>query len=133
MLVVVLMLTSNLPAPAVYPDLSPRTLDVSVSTINQGLGLALTTEQLVELLKGMQLSAGPNNSSSSSEAGSIALHVPPTRSDILHACDVVEDVAIAYGYNNVPKRVRSTSGVGLRALPGQPELGQGLHRGCLNS
>jgi phenylalanyl-tRNA synthetase beta subunit len=31
--------------------------------------------------------------------------VPPTRSDILHACDVVEDVAIAHGYNNIPKRV----------------------------
>jgi len=35
--------------------------------------------------------------------------VPPTRSDILHACDVVEDVAIAHGYNNIPKRVRAAS------------------------
>lgn len=35
-----------------------------------------------------------------------ACQVPPTRSDILHACDVVEDVAIAYGFNNIPKRVR---------------------------
>ncbi|KAG0476345.1 hypothetical protein HPP92_013186 [Vanilla planifolia] len=33
----------------------------------------------------------------------ITVHVPPTRSDILHPCDVMEDVAIAYGYNKVPK------------------------------
>ena len=100
------ILNPSFPVPAVYPELIPRTLDVSVSTINQGLGLTLTTEQLVDLLKGMQLSAAPSSSSSSSEAGSIVLQVPPTRSDILHACDVVEDVAIAYGYNNIPKRVR---------------------------
>lgn len=35
----------------------------------------------------------------------LSLRVPPTRSDILHACDVAEDVAIAYGFNNIPKRV----------------------------
>lgn len=35
------------------------------------------------------------------------LKVPPSRSDILHACDVVEDVAISYGYNNIPKRIPS--------------------------
>jgi len=30
------------------------------------------------------------------------VEVPMYRSDILHPCDVAEDVAIAYGYNNVP-------------------------------
>jgi len=29
--------------------------------------------------------------------------VPPTRSDVLHSVDVAEDVAIAFGYNNIPK------------------------------
>lgn len=28
-----------------------------------------------------------------------------TRSDILHPCDIVEDIAIAYGYNNIPRRL----------------------------
>lgn len=27
--------------------------------------------------------------------------VPPTRSDILHECDIWEDVAISYGFNNI--------------------------------
>ncbi len=36
---------------------------------------------------------------------SLTVCVPPTRSDVLHACDVAEDVAIAYGYNNIERRV----------------------------
>lgn len=34
--------------------------------------------------------------------GLVNVTIPPTRQDILHACDVVEDVGIAYGYNNIP-------------------------------
>lgn len=29
----------------------------------------------------------------------VTVTVPPTRSDVLHAVDVIEDVAIAYGFN----------------------------------
>lgn len=31
----------------------------------------------------------------------ISVVIPPTRHDVLHPCDVYEDVAIAYGYNNI--------------------------------
>lgn len=34
--------------------------------------------------------------------------IPPTRHDILHACDIYEDVAIAYGYNNLEKTIPKT-------------------------
>ena len=30
----------------------------------------------------------------------IEVSVPITRSDILHQCDIAEDLAISYGYNN---------------------------------
>lgn len=33
----------------------------------------------------------------------VVFEVPPTRSDILHASDIAEDIGIAYGYNNIPK------------------------------
>ena len=29
--------------------------------------------------------------------------IPPTRSDVIHACDIWEDAAIAYGYNNIAR------------------------------
>ena len=36
---------------------------------------------------------------------------PPllTHSDIIHACDIVEDVAIAYSYNNIAKVMPPTN------------------------
>merc|ERR1712160_84289 len=34
--------------------------------------------------------------------------VPVTRSDIMHECDLVEDIAIAYGYNNLHLEVPMT-------------------------
>lgn len=33
----------------------------------------------------------------------------PTKSDIIHACDIVEDVAIAHGYNNIAKVMPPTN------------------------
>lgn len=44
------------------------------------------------------------------------MQIPPTRSDVLHACDVVEDVAIAYGFNNVKMTMPSSMTVG-KELP----------------
>ncbi len=80
-------------------------MEVPLSYINSALGLDLDAPTVAQLLTKMQLSATPAGNSSSA----VALSVPPTRSDILHACDVMEDVAIAYGFNNIPKRVSGTS------------------------
>ena len=37
---------------------------------------------------------------------------PPTRSDILHPCDVVEDIGIGYGFNNIQRVFPETNTVG---------------------
>jgi phenylalanyl-tRNA synthetase beta chain len=37
--------------------------------------------------------------------------IPSTRSDILHECDIMEDAAIAYGFNNLPDAFPATSTV----------------------
>lgn len=36
---------------------------------------------------------------------SLEIEIPPTRADIIHACDIIEDAAIAYGYNNIQMTV----------------------------
>merc|ERR1719401_696547 len=38
----------------------------------------------------------------------LKVEVPITRSDIMHECDLVEDIAIAYGYNNLKLEVPMT-------------------------
>lgn len=35
--------------------------------------------------------------STSHEESSLRVRIPPTRHDVIHACDLYEDIAIAYG------------------------------------
>lgn len=41
----------------------------------------------------------------------IHVYVPPTRPDILHECDIMEEVAIAYGFDNLKKTFPRTNTV----------------------
>jgi len=41
----------------------------------------------------------------------LQVQVPATRPDILHECDIMEDAAIAYGFNNLPDTFPATSTV----------------------
>ncbi|PON92694.1 Phenylalanyl-tRNA synthetase, class IIc, beta subunit, archae/euk cytosolic [Trema orientale] len=86
----------------VYPDLSVYNMEVPLSYINGAIGVSLEAEEVTSLLNRMQLYA--EHSVVDKNQSSIRVSVPPTRSDVLHPCDVMEDVAIAYGYNNIPKR-----------------------------
>lgn len=85
----------------VTPDWTGRTETVSVAYINRMTGLDLSAEQIAKLLAKMMLSAKPSGAT-------VDVHVSPVRSDILHACDIMEDVAIAYGFSNLPKAVPPT-------------------------
>ncbi|KAL1564804.1 phenylalanine--tRNA ligase [Salvia divinorum] len=85
----------------VSPDLSFYQMEVPVSYITKLIGVSLPAHESARLLNKMQLHA--KHSISDKNEASFTISVPPTRSDILHPCDVAEDVAIAYGYNEIPK------------------------------
>jgi phenylalanyl-tRNA synthetase beta chain len=89
------------------PPLAPRQTTASSSYINAATGLQLTREQQSSLLNRMSLSAQP----SPSDEDILDVEVPCTRSDILHECDIMEDLAIAYGYNNLPQSMPTTNTV----------------------
>lgn len=42
------------------------------------------------------------------DGNQIEVEIPPTRADVIHACDIVEDAAIAYGYNNIQMTLPKT-------------------------
>ena len=88
------------------PDLTPRETQAEVSYINECCGLSLSAEDICNLLKRMSLQARPSTSSSDA----VDVQIPPTRADILHQCDIMEDVAVAYGFNNLPKGFPGKSG-----------------------
>jgi phenylalanyl-tRNA synthetase beta chain len=79
----------------ITPDLSLQNFECKVDYINSRVGVNLNIDEICVLLEKMQLHAQQKDSNT------IAIQAPPTRSDILHACDIMEDVGIAYGYNNI--------------------------------
>jgi phenylalanyl-tRNA synthetase beta chain len=81
------------------PDISPRKTEAEVDYINNCCGLSESPQRLCELLKKMCYTAKP----SSKNQNLIEVLVPPTRADVLHQCDIMEDVAIAYGFNKLPR------------------------------
>ena len=91
----------------IVPDLSGREMIAHASYVNSCTGLSLSAAEVSTLLQRMALKA----SVSPSNPDEILVHVPPTRQDILHECDIMEDAAIAYGFNNLPDKFPTTSTV----------------------
>lgn len=95
----------------VTPSLVSRVMDVEVDYVNQCCGLSESPESMCQLLKKMAYTAEP----SAQDKNIIKVAVPPTRADVLHQCDIMEDVAIAYGFNDLPRSSPNKS-----ATIGQP-------------
>ncbi|EED20081.1 phenylalanyl-tRNA synthetase, beta subunit [Talaromyces stipitatus ATCC 10500] len=97
----------------VTPDISARTTQAELSYINQCCDLNLSAEEVSKLLTKMAYKARPSKTSSNL----IDVDIPPTRADILHQVDIMEDVAIAYGFNELPRSFPSKSGTIAQPLP----------------
>ncbi|CAH8289404.1 unnamed protein product [Heterobilharzia americana] len=97
-----------------YPRLDYRDEVVSIDYINRQLGTKFSETEVISLLTRMGLTCTSIPSSqcldpvSGQTSGLISVRVPPTRHDILHACDIAEDVAIAFGYDNIPESLPQT-------------------------
>ncbi|GFQ05533.1 probable phenylalanine--tRNA ligase beta subunit [Phtheirospermum japonicum] len=97
------------PVEVIYPDgksyicldLSLYQMTVPLSYITSAIGASLPAHEVAKLLNKMQLHA--KHTLSEKNETNFTISVPPTRSDILYPCDVAEDVAIAYGYNEIQK------------------------------
>ena len=94
--------TINYPEDSVYasrktttPDFSNKQWDLDVEYTNRLLGLQLTAKQISELL----LTAGFNIGAVNEKK--VEVLAPCYRTDIMHQVELIEDVAIAYGYNNI--------------------------------
>ncbi|MEN6395122.1 MAG: phenylalanine--tRNA ligase subunit beta [Methanoregula sp.] len=102
------------------PDLSPSIRTISVSACNRLLGISTTPEEMAVLLRRMRFGATPAGDDS------LRVQVPCYRGDIMHDWDIFEDVAIAYGYENIRAEPLSTGTVG---KPHPVQVIAGLVRG----
>lgn len=95
------------------PNMTPRSMTAEISYIKSCVGVDMTAQEICTLLTKMAYTAKPSASSDDL----IDVEVPVTRADVLHQCDIMEDVAIAYGYNNLPKTFPGKSGTVAKPLP----------------
>jgi phenylalanyl-tRNA synthetase beta chain len=83
------------------PDMTSEKMKISSENVNKLLGLKLTEKQIGKFLEKM----GYNYSKNFAE-------IPAWRTDIMHEVDLIEDVAIAYGYENFEPEIPGISTLG---------------------
>jgi len=85
----------------ITPNLSPEIREISIEHTNKLLGLDLNEKQIKQFLERM----GHNYHKGKIE-------IPAWRTDILHEVDLIEDIAIAYGYENFVAEIPEISTIG---------------------
>jgi phenylalanyl-tRNA synthetase beta chain len=85
----------------ITPNLDSEKIKISIENVNKILGLDLKEKDLSKLLEKMGM--GYNHGQ---------VEVPAWRTDILHEVDIIEDIAIAFGYENLVPEIPSLSTTG---------------------
>jgi len=75
------------------PDFTPLKQKISVTTVNTLLGTSLKEKEVMTYMKKM------GHNAADAGGGGIAVEVPSWRPDILHEVDLIEDVAVGYGFD----------------------------------
>jgi phenylalanyl-tRNA synthetase beta chain len=76
------------------PDFTPRKFIVNPENVNRLSGLNLKNAEIKMLLARARYDVR-------NDGGRFAIFAPSYRQDIMHEVDVIEDVIISYGYNNI--------------------------------
>jgi len=87
------------------PQLEPAKKTLDVAYVNKLLGLQLKPKETAELLERMRFGA-------TASGNKIEVLVPAYRTDILHDADLVEDIAIAYGYDKLKPEIPKVATIG---------------------
>ena len=86
----------------ISPNLTSQKMRFRVRYANRLLGLRLSEEEAIECLRKCRLDAVRV------EDGVLEVKIPPYRIDILHEVDLVEEVAIGYGYYRLEPSIPPT-------------------------
>ena len=97
----------------VTPDLAPIEHTLSVKEAADTIGVQLTAADLAGLLErmghGVEVVGGD---SGGANGWQVQIRVPAWRNDVMHVRDLIEDAAIAYGYDNIEDYLVPTFTVG---------------------
>jgi len=98
-----------------YPNLSPETHTLELDYARRLLGAPLESTEIHAALERMRYKVVKE------EEGRLELLAPAYRNDLMHACDLIEDLAIGHGYQNLTPQPVTTATIG-QARPMAPLL-----------
>jgi phenylalanyl-tRNA synthetase beta chain len=81
--------------------LKDNAISVDTNIIKKYLGLNLSTKEIIQILNRCRIDVSITNNKK------IKCFVPPYRNDIINSIDIVEEVAIGYGINNIKSSIPS--------------------------
>ena len=84
------------------PNLNLKTFKTNRTYLNKLASTKLDIKDISKYLEKMSLQCEVSSNED------LIIHAPVTRSDILHPCDIAEDLAISFGYNNICKQPAKT-------------------------
>ncbi len=87
------------------PNIAPKKMILNIDYVNKLLGLDLKPKEVKNYLEMMRFGVKGNSKK-------LQVMVPCYRTDILHPIDLVEDVAIAYGYENFKEELPEVATIG---------------------
>ncbi|MFW9846015.1 MAG: phenylalanine--tRNA ligase subunit beta [Candidatus Thorarchaeota archaeon] len=88
------------------PDFSPELMNVSIDEINQLTGLELGRHEILEAL------ARTGYGAKVRKGGQFEVQIPSYRVDVLHPVDIIEDIAIGYGFDRIEPAMPQTMTTG---------------------
>lgn len=100
----------------VTPDLNASEWKITLDEIRGLIGVDLTEAESIKCLEKMRFGAKPLKN------GEIEVSVPAYRADIIHNWDIIEDIAIGYGYDKIIPVFPKTMTVGEPHILGDMEF-----------
>lgn len=110
----------------IHPDLGPTKIEVPVRLLPEIIGIEMSDEEISKSLQRMGMSLAefkiasdsyqisPSKMSLPEKGGKIAVvNIPKWRFDILHPIDIIEDIIIGHGYENLPSAKPTSSMTGV--------------------
>ncbi|MEM4496763.1 MAG: phenylalanine--tRNA ligase subunit beta [Archaeoglobaceae archaeon] len=88
----------------ISPDLSAREMEIDRKEIFELLGFEMSEDEIKDALERMRYGC--------SIGEKIKVMIPPYRADIMHPWDIIEDIAIGYGYEKIKPEYPRTLTVG---------------------
>lgn len=79
-----------------YPQFEPQIVNVHTKLAEEYIGLDLTSDKIVETLEKTRFNA------EKIDEDTVKVTVPRYRIDILHEVDIIENIALGYGFNELP-------------------------------